>query len=233
MKHFEELSKINVNDKVEKKNGLTYLSWMYAWSEVKKVFPEANYNIIKFDGLPYVFDEKTGYMVFTDMTIEGLTHEMWLPVMDGANKAMKKEPYQYKSKYGEKTCDAADMFDINKTIMRCLVKNMAMFGLGGYIYAGEDIPEQEHAEGTPEDTKPLKAIPMSKTPPKINVKTTTKERIENLCETHKLSIKDFGLLLKVLQDEGKVANKPTAEMDSVEVDTMLREMDAIRGQVKI
>ena len=90
MKHFEELSKINVNDKVEKKNGLTYLSWMYAWSEVKKVFPEANYNIIKFDGLPYVFDEKTGYMVFTDMTIEGLTHEMWLPVMDGANKAMKK-----------------------------------------------------------------------------------------------------------------------------------------------
>ena len=123
------------------------------------------------------------------------------------------------------------MFDINKTIMRCLVKNMAMFGLGGYIYAGEDLPEQEHAEGIQADKAPKQS--MSKTPPKINVKTTTKERIENLCETHKLSIKDFGLLLKVLQDEGKVANKTTAEMDSVEVDTMLREMDAIRGQTSV
>ena len=232
MKHFEELSKINVNDKVEKKNGLTYLSWMYAWSEVKKVFPEANYNIIKFDGLPYVFDEKTGYMVFTNMTIEGITHEMWLPVMDGANKAMRKEPYQYKSKFGERTCNAADMFDINKTLMRCLVKNMAMFGLGGYIYAGEDLPEQEHVEGIPADIKP-KAPPTSKTSAKVTVKTTTKERIEKLCEVHKLSIKDFGLLLKVLQDEGKVADKPTAEMNSVEVDTMLREMDTIRGQTSV
>ncbi len=232
MKHFEELSKINVNDKVEKKNGLTYLSWMYAWSEVKKVFPEANYNIIKFDGLPYVFDEKTGYMVFTNMTIEGITHEMWLPVMDGANKAMRKEPYQYKSKFGERTCNAADMFDINKTLMRCLVKNMAMFGLGGYIYASEYLPEQEHVEGIPADIKP-KAPPTSKTSAKVTVKTTTKERIEKLCEFHKLSIKDFGLLLKVLQDEGKVADKPTAEMNSVEVDTMLREMDTIRGQTSV
>ena len=73
----------------------------------------------------------------------------------------------------------------------------------------------------------------SDTPARVTVKTTTKERIEKLCEVHSLSIKDFGLLLKVLQDEGKVANKPTAEMDSVEVDTMLREMDAIRGQTSV
>ena len=144
MNHFETLNKINVNDKVEKKNGLKYLSWAFAWAEVKKIYPDAIYNIKKFENsLPYVFDKKTGYMVFTDMTIEGLTHEMWLPVMDGANKAMKDEPYKYATKYGEKTCEAADMFDINKTIMRCLVKNLAMFGLGLYIYAGEDLPEDE------------------------------------------------------------------------------------------
>jgi hypothetical protein len=63
--------------------------------------------------------------------------------MDGANKAMLSTPYTYKTKFGEKTVEAATMFDINKTLMRCLVKNLAMFGLGLYIYAGEDLPEAE------------------------------------------------------------------------------------------
>ena len=65
---------------------------------------------------------------------------MWLPVMNGANKSMKLEAYQYKTYSGIKTCEPATMFDINKTIMRCLTKNLAMFGLGLYIYAGEDLP---------------------------------------------------------------------------------------------
>lgn len=145
---FDELNAINVNDKTEKKKSgsteLTYLSWTWAWAEVKKRFPEAHYEIVMHDGLPYVYDENTGYMVFTNVTIDGITHTMWLPVMDGANKAMKNKPYTYSTKYnGEKTVDAATMFDVNKTIMRCLVKNLAMFGLGLYIYAGEDLPEVE------------------------------------------------------------------------------------------
>lgn len=139
--YFEKLSKINCNDHTEKKNGLTYLTWAWAWNEFKAVYPEATYRVIKFDGLPYAYDEKTGYMCYTEVTVGELTHEMWLPVMDGANKAMKAEPYTYSTKYGEKTVEAATMFDINKTIMRCLVKNLAMFGLGLYIYAGEDLPE--------------------------------------------------------------------------------------------
>lgn len=150
---FEKLSKINVNDKTENKNGLTYLSWAWAWQEFKKVYPEATYEIKRNEqGLPYIYDEKLGYMVFTEVTVEKLTHEMWLPVMDSANKAMKNKPYTYKVKeykYGkatgniiEKTVEAATMFDINKTIMRCLTKNLAMFGLGIYIYAGEDLPEE-------------------------------------------------------------------------------------------
>jgi hypothetical protein len=155
MEHFKKLNAINVNDKTEKKNGLTFLSWALAWTEVKKVYPNADYNIKKFEnGLPYVYDEKTGYMVFTDVTIECTTYEMWLPVMDGANKAMKSEPYEYTTKYGTKTVEAATMFDINKTIMRCLVKNLGMFGLGLYIYAGEDLPENEQE---PKETKKEKA----------------------------------------------------------------------------
>lgn len=149
--HFETLNAINVNDKTEKKsNGsteLTYLSWAWAWQELKNKFPDATYEIEKFENnLPYIYDEETGYMVFTKVTIEDITHEMWLPVMDGANKAMKSKPYTYKTKYGDKSVEAATMFDINKTIMRCLTKNLAMFGLGLYIYAGEDLPEDQKIE---------------------------------------------------------------------------------------
>ena len=157
LKHFKELYALDVNDKVEKKSGLSYLTWSYAWAETKKRYPDASYNILKFDnGLPYVCDPNTGYMVFTEVTIEGVTHEMWLLVMDGANKAMKSTRYTYKVKeykdrrwtgeYIDKNVDAATMFDINKTIMRCLVKNLAMFGLGLYIYAGEDLPEESEED---------------------------------------------------------------------------------------
>ena len=144
--YFEELNGINVNGKTEAKNNLTYLSWPFAIAEVKKKYPDMQYTIEKFDGLPYVYDEKTGYMVYTTVTINGITHEMWLPVMDGNNKAMKAEPYKYQTRSGERTVDAATMFDINKTIMRCLTKNLAMHGLGLYIYAGEDLPEAEKEE---------------------------------------------------------------------------------------
>ena len=138
---FETLSAINVNDKTEKKSGLTYLSWAWAWSEFQKVCPEATYQILKnTEGLPYFADE-SGAMVYTRVTVGNITHEMWLPVMDGANRAMKSTPYTYTTKFGEKTVEAFTMFDINKTIMRCLTKNLAMFGLGIYIYAGEDLPE--------------------------------------------------------------------------------------------
>lgn len=147
---FESLNAINVNDKVEKKSNLTYLSWAWAWAEVKKVYPTATYNVIgdPNNNKPYFFDENLGYMVMTSVTIEGQTLEMWLPVMDGANQAMKKESYEYTTRYGVKTVDAASMFDINKTLMRCLTKNLAMFGLGLYIYAGEDLPENNEPAPT-------------------------------------------------------------------------------------
>jgi hypothetical protein len=154
---FETLSAINVNDKVEKKSGLTYLSWAWAWGEVKKVYPDATYSVLQ-DPItfkPYFFDASLGYMVMTNVTIQGQKLEMWLPVMDGANKAMRHEPYTYSTRYGDKAVEQASMFDINKTLMRCLVKNLAMFGLGHYIFAGEDLPESESDAVANTTSKPI------------------------------------------------------------------------------
>lgn len=158
---FETLFEINVNDHIEKKKDLTYLSWPYAWAEVKKKYPNATYKIHLFGEkqLPYVFDENVGYMVFTDVTINDLTHTMWLPVMDSANKTMKSTSYTYSTKFKKDIpVEAATMFDVNKTIMRCLVKNLAMFGLGLYIYSGEDLPEIETEKISIKDANILKDI---------------------------------------------------------------------------
>ena len=136
---FNTLAAIDCNGKVEKKNGLSYLSWIFAWSEVKKVYPSANYRVVNFDGRPYLFDEHLGYLVQTEVTIDGETIPMQLPVMDNMNRAQRHIVYQ---KFN-KDIQPATMFDINTAIMRCLTKNLAMFGLGSYIYAGEDLPMVE------------------------------------------------------------------------------------------
>lgn len=154
--YFNELYSVNVNGKTEEKNGLTYLSWTWAWAEVCKRYPDANYEVVKFNGLPYVYDDATGYMVYTNVTILGVTREMWLAVMDSNNYAMKKEPYKVVTKYKTIDVKPATMTDINKAIMRCLTKNLAMFGLGLYIYAGEDLPE-DATEGATEPTETAKS----------------------------------------------------------------------------
>ena len=139
---FEKLCELDVSKYTEKKNGLTYLSWTYAWKAFKKTYPNATYEITHWDGHPYLFDENLGYMVETTVSNGTESHTMWLPVMDGANRAQKHQPYEITTSTGKKfVVNAATMFDINTTIMRCLVKNIAMFGLGLYIYAGEDLPE--------------------------------------------------------------------------------------------
>lgn len=125
MTKFEELFALNVNDKTEKKGQLTYLSWAWAWAEFKKKYPTAKYLVNDFNGAFCTGNEKMGYMVQTSVTADDLTYEMWLPVMDMRNNAIL----------------APKMTEINKTIMRCLTKNLSMFGLGLYIYAGEDLPE--------------------------------------------------------------------------------------------
>ena len=145
MNTFDTLFSLDVGEHIEKKRTgkatLSYLSWPWAWAAVKGRYPDASYEVHMHDGLPYMFDPKTGYMVSTSVTIGGISHDMWLPVMDGHNEAMLDHPRTVKTKWSEYTVPAATMFDVNKALMRCLVKNLAMFGLGLYIYAGEDLPE--------------------------------------------------------------------------------------------
>ena len=122
MSVWQTLSKIDVNKHTEKKGNLTYLSWAWAWAVTKQNYPEATYaflaNEIHADGT---------MTVHCVVSIETVDHEMWLPVMDNRNKAIKNP----------------DAFAINTAKMRCLTKGLSMHGLGAYIYAGEDLPQGE------------------------------------------------------------------------------------------
>lgn len=180
---FETLNAINVNDMVEKKktekSTLTYLSWSSAWQVVKEKFQDVEYEILRNPetNLPYWYDPLTGYMVFTKVTIGGQTHEMWLPVMDGTNHAMKAEPYEVQTKYKKFTVQAATMTDINKTIMRCLVKNLSIFGLGLYIYRGEDLPTDTEQAQPAQPAKPVeKAAPQAPAQPQATAQKPAQGR---------------------------------------------------------
>lgn len=138
--YFAVLNGINVKDKTEKKNGLTYLSWAWAWGEVKKLHPDAVYTIYENkDGLFYHTDGNTCW-VKTGVTVNGIEHIEYLPVMDHRNNSIPLEK--------------VTSFEVNKTIQRSLTKAVARHGLGLYIYAGEDLPEGEEK---PKKEEPKKA----------------------------------------------------------------------------
>lgn len=145
--YFVALNNINVNGKTEKKNGLTYLSWAWAWGEVKKLHPDATYTIYEnIDGWNYHTDGKTCW-VKTGVTVNGVEHIEYLPVMDFKNKSIP--------------LDVVTSFDVNKAIQRSLTKAVARHGLGLYIYAGEDLPEEEKVECFCSDCKKL-IVPIRK-----------------------------------------------------------------------
>ena len=221
---FEVLNAINVNGHTETKDAggtkLTYLSWAWAWAEVKKVYPEATYEIIKFDGIPYVFDPMTGYMVYTTVTINGITHEMWLPVMDGNNKAMKAEPYQVQTKYKTFTVNAATMFDINKAIMRCLTKNLAMFGLGLYIYAGEDLPEDaENDQEQPAKTAKVNSRTKTTNATEVKQEPKTEAKPEPKRSPARQKLSDYCKAAKLTQeDQARIIKECKLNKDSTEAE---------------
>ena len=120
----EKLLSKNVNEHIEKKNNLSYLSWAWAWAEALKADPSATYEVQFFDGKPFVDINGTA-MVFVTATMFGKPMTCQLPVMDYRNKAIPKP----------------DAFAVNTAIMRCMTKALSLHGLGLYIYAGEDLPE--------------------------------------------------------------------------------------------
>ena len=139
MSLFTTLNAVDVNGHTEKKNGLTYLSWAWAWAEVKKVVPDARYTIYEreteYGPVNYFTDGRTCW-VKTGVTLDGLEHIEELPVMNHRNQSIP--------------LDAVTSMDINKAIQRSLTKACARHGLGLYIYAGEDLPESAEGEPKPE-----------------------------------------------------------------------------------
>lgn len=133
---FEQLNKVNVNDHVEQKNGLSYLSWSWAHGYLKKIDPDYSVKIHEFPHPDVPIDDffvpflktKEGYFVQVSVTIKGKTETELLPVLDFRNKPVAP--------------DTIAAFDINKAHKRCFVKAAALHGLGLYIYNGEKEPEQ-------------------------------------------------------------------------------------------
>ena len=148
---FEKLSKINVGDKTEKKGQFTYLSWAFAWAELKKVAPNSEVKVYENEqGLPYFADGDVGVMVKVGVVIDGLEHISYLPVMNFSNKAIK--------------ASAVNMMDVNKAVQRATVKAIGLHGLGLYIYAGEDLPEGEEPAKSPVKKAKKEDKPASKKP---------------------------------------------------------------------
>lgn len=126
---FEVLSSVNVDENKKKKNNLDYLSWAWAWIELHKVYPDATSKVYEREnGVNYWTDGKTAW-VKVGVTVEGLEHIEYLPVMDFKNKSIP--------------VDNVTSVDVNKAIQRGLTKAIARHGLGLYIYAGEDFLEEE------------------------------------------------------------------------------------------
>ena len=190
--YFKKLNSINVNDKTEKKGNLTYLSWAWAWGEVKKLFPDTTYTIYEnADGLNYHTDGKTCW-VKTGVTINGLEHIEYLPVMDFKNKSLP---------LAEVTS-----FDVNKAIQRSLTKALARHGLGLYIYAGEDLPE-DSTETNPSENKG-------------NESSTPKDYIDDikkatlLSELHRTGWNAAGMLEYLSQ---KFPDTPPKDLNSITI----------------
>jgi hypothetical protein len=137
---FEVLNAIDCSQHIEKKNGLTYLSWAWAWQILKKHYPSSTYTIYEDAmGRNYHTDGRTCW-VKTGVCVEGIEHIEYLPVMDYRNASI--------------TTDKVTSFDVNKAIQRSLTKAVARHGLGLYIYAGEDLPDAADEDKRPAPSKP-------------------------------------------------------------------------------
>jgi hypothetical protein len=232
MSIFESLNRINVGDHTEKKNGLTYLSWAWAWAEVKKLYPEARYTIYEreteYGPVNYFTDGRTCW-VKTGVTIEGLEHIEELPVMDFKNRSIG---------YSDVTS-----MDINKAIQRSLTKACARHGLGLYIYAGEDLPEEEAAAEAEKKAAEQEAKQAERaarqaeanarnaarnagaSAAKMTTSTTVgmdrKGMLNEVMKRLGCNVEQFGMMRQTLIDGGVIPNKSTKEMTDDEYQHML------------
>lgn len=202
MEAFKVLNNINVNDHTERKNGLTYLAWAWAWGELKKLYPESFYTVYENrDGLFYHTDGKTCWVKTGVTLVDGekkLEHIEYLPVMDMRNKSIP----------------AANVtsFDVNKAIQRSMTKAVARHGLGLYIYAGEDLPEDEAAE---QGAKPQQYVQANTTPPEGFSKARAAEVTVTKAFDPVTAVKELARKLKLTNSEFAACRASLIEMHLV------------------
>jgi hypothetical protein len=121
--YYTDLAKIDVSEHIEKKGKFSYLSWAWAVDQLRRIHPTATWEVVRFEGMPYMKTE-CGYFVEVAVTVNGITLSQIHPILDNSNKPIAKP----------------NAFQINTSIQRCLVKAIALHGLGLYVYAGEDLP---------------------------------------------------------------------------------------------
>lgn len=179
---FQTLSKINVSGKTEKKNGLTYLSWAYAWAEVKKLYSSAQYKVYERDTqwgpVNYFTDGRTCW-VKVGVTIDGLEHVEMLPVMNFKNQSIP--------------LDKVTSCDVNKAIQRAITKAIGRHGLGLYLYTGEDYPDTAPTQA-PAQQKATAQKPVRDTRPATKemlgfIRKAIAERsipVEFICKSYKV-----------------------------------------------
>ena len=193
--YFVELNKINVNDKTEKKGSLTYLSWAWAWGELKKKHPDANSTIYENEqGWNYFTDGKTAW-VKTGVTVEGIEHIEYLPIMDYKNQSIPLE--------------RITSTDVNKAIQRSMTKAIARHGLGLYIYAGEDIPNVDE-EMDKEKTEKVKTLFVSETKVKALKSQAEKDGVNLMKLCAYANISDLALLTE--EQYSAICNNWTKEV---------------------
>lgn len=201
-----ELLKINVNDHVEKKQNLSYLSWAWAWAEALKVDPKANFQIQMFNGEPFLRINDTA-MVMVTVTMFDKPITCFLPVMNGANKPITFEGRKIQTRNGEMV-EKIDSFNVNTALMRCLTKGLAMHGLGLYIYAGEDLPESE----------PVKVVPVDQAGEvKAEVQVDTGNQVNNYQLFAESMIK-YSSLVKDAKDLNSYWKANQSQLDRLKID---------------
>ena len=197
---FNTLNAINVQEHIEKKNGLSYLPWAWAWAEIKKRYPMSTYTVYEnADGLCYHTDGKTAWVKTGVTVVDGDTaieHIEYLPVMDMRNKSI--------------ALAAITSFDVNKAIQRSLTKAVARHGLGLYVYAGEDLPEDEKPEPAPRhDTMPP-PVPMPTVGPVH--RWTASDDIKAFCEAMNIESTAFAAYRKAAIMSNLVPDIPSKEL---------------------
>lgn len=194
--YFARLNAINVNEHVERKGGFSYLSWPYAVAQLRLADPAATWEVRRFNGLPYLACE-AGVFVEVAVTVQGITLSQVHPVLDGRNRPLV----------------APTSFDINTSIQRCLVKAIALHGLGLYIYAGEDLPQASSSEPAANDEadQPEPQRPPATKPSEARVTKAQQAQI------HKLAVEVGVSLERVLAYFGVKELKDIAATDFLRV----------------